>query len=805
MKVITVIKGGTGGTGISQASRYVSRRERDEAREGKEPRGLFSAWVDGLSFHQANRLLGDGIDPKTDDILHLVISLEKEEDFNRLGDDEESRQKGLRETTQDAVEKMANDLNAEKMRWVAGIHRNTDNPHVHLLIHREYTDRGTKRPKRLRTLPKEMRVSWGKERDGSRIINPGSLSQSFETFLAKRIEKAKQTERSDSRGEPGMAKNDPEERVLLGRAMVAEDKIERLAQMRDHAIKHGERYRFEFTDGRGRSRGFSEHDIHQRTWARANQKTADLPALTQELRRQMREGIVTEELKRNGELLGKHRETRKADLINIEIKLERATESSQHLIEKASAIRTRYEASGVPAPIPILPREKLGELQDRAIERGDTKRILKLEEIRLALAAETNSLARTMPEVRRLRAQLFVAQSSLTAEQESARKFEENKHLLRWDLNDESGGSPGREGAVKKSLAEIERSLAWEADQTKFIGSRYIHWNDDRRREAQANAEKLTRQREFVLDRIGAERAAISDQVTRKAELVSTLYQINFSEEQRVGSEGREMSPPLFSLQELKALDAVAARLRDPDFHRSLAQLERDYDGRTDQRKLVSVATRAARAQARQFMAEINLREADLDLARFHDRRERIDVIVNDDGDRKIAVARLADIEPRPPLETLFRPFITQNNRSNEIAVAIEAYGARLVEEYDKARGIHNFLADEARAYGDKFARAHPGQPLPKPYFTPWEISKLELHATRETDPIWKAKYERLYCDALEQEHVNLPRNIVIEKDAGSLLDPVSAVDQPARHAATGLGPGPLASPAHQPEISFDR
>jgi hypothetical protein len=37
---------------------------------------------------------------------------------------------------------------------VAGTHRNTDNPHIHLLIHRDYSDREMKQTKRLKTLPK---------------------------------------------------------------------------------------------------------------------------------------------------------------------------------------------------------------------------------------------------------------------------------------------------------------------------------------------------------------------------------------------------------------------------------------------------------------------------------------------------------------------------------------------------------------------------------------------------------------------------------------------------------------------------
>ena len=86
-------------------------------------------------------MLGKGDDPRTPDLLHLVVSLEKEEDFKRLGSSEESRQCALRDTTRDTMRTMADALSTDDLRWVAGIHQNTDNPHVHLLIHRDYADR----------------------------------------------------------------------------------------------------------------------------------------------------------------------------------------------------------------------------------------------------------------------------------------------------------------------------------------------------------------------------------------------------------------------------------------------------------------------------------------------------------------------------------------------------------------------------------------------------------------------------------------------------------------------------------------
>ncbi|MCI0389231.1 MAG: relaxase MobL [Acidobacteria bacterium] len=808
MKVIAVIKKGIGGSGISQATRYISRRDRDEDREGAAPRKLFSEREDSLSFHQANRLLGKGDDPRTQDLLHLVISLEKEEDFNQLGSGEESRQQALRDTTRDTTKTMAAGLNTDDLRWVAGIHRNTDNPHIHLLIHRDYRDRETSRTKRLKTLPKEMRVGWERAKDGSRFTDPGTLSRTFETFLEGRMEKARQIEKAHVEIAPAEAKKVHEERLILGRAIVAEEKIEQLTKRRDDAVRFGEQFRYEFTNGQGRRRGFSERDIHQRGQVKAYQLMAALPAiLTLGERGQLRAEITASELARNEELLAKHRKTRSADLANIELKLSGALEASQSLIERAGAIRTLYEESGRPALIPILPRAKLAELEDRAIERGDAERVRRLEEIRIALAAETGSPIRTEDEVRRLGAQLFVVQSSLAAEQESAKRFEESKHLLRWDLPESSLGEGGREEPVRKSLAEIDRALVWAKDQAKFLGRRYVHWDDRKRGEAKIRIEQLSRERELVLDRIEAEHAEITDQVTDKAEFVAALYQIHTKHEQRHQSEGREMLAARFTLDELKELDTLASRLRDPDFYRTLTELEGQYDARTDERELVSLDKRAGRAQARAILAEINLRESDSYLARFQEHRDWIDLIVNNDGGRIVTLARLADVERKAPLERAFRRWFVEDDRHREVAAVVEAHGQKLAAERQKASEVHAFLVNEARNREEEFALTNPGRPLPDPRFTDWEISKLELHAAKEADPILKAKYEQLYLEALEREHEGHSRRIVIEKDADRLLDPVGADHQPAREGAPQLIPARahVSYPDHQQEMTFER
>lgn len=123
--MIVLVKHGAGGSTPSLATCYIARRERDAAWEGTAPRKLFSEKEDQLGSFQANQYLGKGEDPEAKDLLHLVINLEKEADFIRLGSNEEARQLSMREAMRATVKQMAADINADELRWVAGIHRNT--------------------------------------------------------------------------------------------------------------------------------------------------------------------------------------------------------------------------------------------------------------------------------------------------------------------------------------------------------------------------------------------------------------------------------------------------------------------------------------------------------------------------------------------------------------------------------------------------------------------------------------------------------------------------------------------------------
>jgi hypothetical protein len=195
MKVVVSVKPVPGGGASSQATRYIAYRERDEEREGKEPRKLFSQKEDDLSFWKAERTLTEGRTPAKKELVHFSVSF-REPDFQALGADEQSRQQTLRGIVREAVPQMGRELNAEQLNWVAGIHRNTDNPHVHLLVHRDYVDHETGRVRRLYKMPKGSLARREADADGHEKVHPGSFSLAFESALDRAQERARTEERA---------------------------------------------------------------------------------------------------------------------------------------------------------------------------------------------------------------------------------------------------------------------------------------------------------------------------------------------------------------------------------------------------------------------------------------------------------------------------------------------------------------------------------------------------------------------------------------------------------------------------------
>jgi hypothetical protein len=147
----------------------------------------------------ADRILDhfDG-QPQKEDLIHLSVSF-LEADFDKLGHDEEERLRSLREVVREGMRGLAEEMNVTELVWVAGIHRNTENPHAHIIVVNEMLERfgmDERRFDRLRTslLPHKQMI------DGKEVMVPGRIGERFLTALDRQQENVLNPDHTAVRG-----------------------------------------------------------------------------------------------------------------------------------------------------------------------------------------------------------------------------------------------------------------------------------------------------------------------------------------------------------------------------------------------------------------------------------------------------------------------------------------------------------------------------------------------------------------------------------------------------------------------------
>jgi len=812
MRVIVSVKSG-GGSGASCATRYISERARDPEREGKEPRALFSDQDDELTYRSADHTLSGSGSPDKEDVLHLAVSFQPG-DFERLGATDEERKKELREIAREAMRAVARDLQAEALSWVAGIHLNTSHPHLHLVLNKDHQNSKTGKTERLSSLPRKLlpRREKGGERQDQ--VVPGPLITRFEEALDHRLERIQELKierqpRTNSgsrikhqiserktvspsisltardsasekinqpdsiiiRRETALQRRIPiavdngsertnlkaitytkeqearllHERTILGRAMVAEDEIERLSQSVESALAYGELRRFQVTDRDGSSRYLSEFDLRRRASARSARALADHPeALDAEKRQGLRQRLFDEALRREEGALKEVRSARMSSLIGLTRRLERAKAAATPIIEKATAIRERYAAEDKALPTPILKRSELTRLQERAAVLGNFERVSQLERVRSALAQERGEETRNEREMGRLQAHLFLARLNLQAQRQREKEFEQTRDFQRWEID-------GR----KWSLLDVSREIDRQRENSKVVDKNFnLHlWRSGREEAANRTAE-LEQVREEIKTRLAGKQANLQTETERGAQIASTLENIYEREVAHYRRSGREIPPPIFSQEDLQRIESHALQTRDPEILKTLSRLEKQYDLRAPEERRTPVETRAARAFGREIIAEIEARETSAQLDHFSARRNWIAVLVEDRKQGGLITKTLHELEPpRTEIGLLIRPFVTRTQSYRQVAVALDERGAYLADAQERSLRFHQAARTVAEDYRREFHSIHPGRELPRPEFTPREITELEVRAERETDSRLRDYYQALHLEATRSEH----------------------------------------------------
>ena len=106
------------------------------------------------------------------------------EDFDKLGANEHDKQERFREAVREAMKGVAGELNAEELTWVAGIHRNSENPHAHIVMSKEVVERGTGCVRRIARIPKAL-LPHRQIENGKEVIVNGRIGDKFLAAIEK--------------------------------------------------------------------------------------------------------------------------------------------------------------------------------------------------------------------------------------------------------------------------------------------------------------------------------------------------------------------------------------------------------------------------------------------------------------------------------------------------------------------------------------------------------------------------------------------------------------------------------------------
>jgi len=763
MRVVFHIISTGGGGGVSRTTRYIAEREKDPTREGTGPRPLFSEDRDGLTYRKADRIL-DPVEgqPQKDDLMHLSVSFQ-EEDFEKLGKDEKERQAGLRRVIREGMKGLAEELNVEGLTWVAGIHRNSQNPHAHIVLRNHAIERGAIREKplgRIRTslLPHRQIV------DGKEVIVPGKIGDRFlaaldrqqDRYLERNQDRTRARDAWDelsqgmqtkSSGQKPIASPENESRddkltrqfkswrnasshqtldhrsvaaswregavlwekdhadygIALGKHLEFSLRLAFAEVWHERAVKHGDTFRFNVVDQTTNDdRKISELDVHRRASARAQRTNApDRAAIEQ---------AFEADLSQHRETLDQLLEAREAKIAA----LGKDVGSLRGTVGKVEQVlMQRNDTPSEKRLIPILSRQTLSELQETAVKLNLTDRVDELEKLRVALARECKAPTRTDDEAAMLAAQVNITRADLMARNERLEKFESSVHLTPYEVHGE-----------RWSLAALDKQISRRREDSKFVPDRAMrldlrsltrfNYSPAEREKAGNEVEHLTFIRGEVVRQINQRREPLAiarDLARDMSEILEDAY--DREHRTREGA-GKETPEPKYEPYQMRALEASAETLRDSELMREVDAWEKTTF------KNDRESSWEGRAVAREIMAEIGVQETKERLQHFLESKRVASLNLSDHR-----TGTLREVEARTLTDYLARAIEStqQRDHRHSINLAAREHHGRLVSDFEKAKDYYATARELA-------SEAHGSEPQ----FTDKEKINLEIYAELQND-----------------------------------------------------------------------
>jgi hypothetical protein len=470
-----------------------------------------------------------------------------------------------------------------------------------------------------------------------------------------------------------------------------------------------------------------------------------------------------------------------------------ATNEHAQLQSEVRAIARDYSQQQKPRPTPYLTRAELGKLQNQAISNSNPTRVRTLESIRESLATEHNSSTRTDQEIARLEGQLLVARVEQAARAVRLAQFQETKHQTNWQI-----------GKEKYSLVYVDRQIEEKENASKLFRTPLnlaTLFFPSARRAAAATAAQLKEIRITVLEKIderGRELEKSLNESSKMTETLSSIFTMERTKQQ--GRDGQRLEKEL-TRSELSRLVDHSLALGDPAMLRQALLLESQYNQRQEPNPS-NVIEQAARSAGRSVITAIAVKESQIRLEQFTERRDFVPVVVKDLSGKDVTF-RVADLrEPYHPIKwALHRLMEGKESRHlrNEVHRTLDQTEAQLKQDVLNFRECHQIARNDTLERQAEVLLSN--QPIPDATFTTRHISQLELYAVRHQDLNERDRIFQLINHAELSHHVFTPVKLDNMK-TDPTQSPVQTdlqVGQTLDSLDRNSGPAPATSPSDNP------
>ncbi len=715
---------------------YIAHSKLDNEREPFNVRELFNDFADNLSVASANNSMRIGIAkgrPSNDELHHIVLSF-RPDDYRKFGTNEKQRRHALKETTRAAMQRLEKELSADRLSWAAAVHLNTENPHVHIALQKQYFTRDLER-ETLTKIPRQALPHFERS-EGEKVLVPGFLieaaTERMEQLFGRDLEHADALEMdrdsydpgSHSSGEAEKEKDNQllqktlEERESLRRGIVAEYELRRIDSKIKALTDQGKQMRFRVSDPvSGRKTRLSLQDLEHRG-ARGD---ADQTASAE---RQIRTILL--------KMIGKEEAIK-----------ERMQNDSDLTIREADRVRIEYRKLGRKLPTPSFTKDEIDKLQEYCIEAADIRRFAYLDGVRTELERSNEIEPRGTDDLRRIAARKTISDLTISRLEKERDEFTDRRYyrpvdigkrsvsIAQLDREEKARGNPitvlveklkdmalklsgkGRDSTTIKNdseplrneilsklngqLADIEKDLKAEHNKAKMLGK--ISTTDPERIEAKP----------FY----SSEQLAEIDTLSRRLKLAS-IYEKNWNEQRKLIESARSDSP-------------AARKLLKANPKANLIDHKRDII--------------AGRVLACEIVSKASFDKAREDLKTFTETGRFHKFAITDKNSGAIEFVSLHDVD-LPKRGSMFdraldEVFEGREHRSlrRTVSSLVNARQERLSNDAAAAKEILASASQKASEFKQVSLFGLRSESAFKPLFTSSEIRLLEMRAADTSDP----------------------------------------------------------------------